>query len=195
MMLFQKRLQRTAFEAVDAEADNRILFMVEDRDQFQRSERLPTLLRLPAAPLHLVKGPNQLLQAEFAAEEIDRDDDEHDAGTAQRNFHLARRVIAVSAGGEICALALFPAERHDMNINTTGSAAHMRVPNGIEAGGRCCSAPQVSLVNKCAEAADADVAAHPQRKVLLRAGVADENVVSPADAALHSGCLPLLHVF
>jgi hypothetical protein len=32
------------------------------------------------------------------------------------------------------------------------------------------------------------VAAHPQRKVFLRAGVADEHVVPAANAALHHRC-------
>ncbi len=55
--------------------------------------------------------------------------------------------------------------------------------------GTCSTIPKVSLVDEHAVAADADMAANPQRNVLLLAGVADEDVILPASAALHSGRL------
>jgi hypothetical protein len=97
MTLTQELGQRVHLELVNAEADERVLVLIKDWDQHERIGLLLTLLRLVAAPLHLVAGPVQLFQAELAAEEVGRDDDEHDAGTAQGGLHLRCRMIAVPA--------------------------------------------------------------------------------------------------
>jgi hypothetical protein len=81
-------------KAVNAEANDRMLIVVEDWYQCQGSR---TLLRLPAPPLHLVAGPVQLFQAVLAAHEVCCDDNEHYAGTTQGRLHLLRRIIAVPA--------------------------------------------------------------------------------------------------
>ena len=98
MMLMQQLAQRALMKAVNAEADIRILIMIKDWNQREGSSTLLTLLRLPAPPLHLVTGPVQLFKAVLAAEEAARDDDEHDAGTAQRMLYFALRNTAIPAG-------------------------------------------------------------------------------------------------
>ena len=95
-MLMQQLVQRLSLKSVNVKADDVVLVVIEDRGQHQGLSGLLTLLRLPF--LDLVTCPVQLFQAETAAEEVGRDDNEHDSGSTQGDFHLSWRMIAEPAG-------------------------------------------------------------------------------------------------
>jgi hypothetical protein len=88
MVPTQQLGQHALLEAVNAEADDRVLVLIEDWDQHERIGGLLTLLSLAVTPLHLDAGTLQLFKASLAAKEVSRDYDEHDAGTAHGGLHL-----------------------------------------------------------------------------------------------------------